>query len=133
MSRYLADRITATPEIRVWLNSEVTALKGEKVLEEVVVRDGTGEEHHLPSTAVFVLIGSKPHTDWLDGQLKLDEDGFVLTGTASGCSTLETDRPGVFAAGDVRSGSIKRVAAAVGEGSMAVRLVHQYLEVAGRR
>jgi thioredoxin reductase (NADPH) len=110
----------------------------------VVGDNRTGERRILDARAMFVFIGVQPHARWLGDQLALDEQGFILTGTdaaGSGDGTpridgrrplpFETSRPGVFAAGDVRSGSIKRVAAAVGEGSMAVRLVHQCLEQAG--
>jgi thioredoxin reductase (NADPH) len=100
-----------------------------------------GEQRRLDARAVFVFIGADPCTEWLDEALAIDEDGFVLTGQdltlthldPSGDGRerpplpLETSRPGVFAAGDVRSGSIKRVASAVGEGAMAVRMIHQYL------
>jgi len=130
----------------------VRELLGDEVLEGVVVEDSrSGERRTLPVRALFVFIGAAPHTGWLAGQLALDDDGYVLTGAdaarAAGDGTsgegtawvgdrpplgLETSRPGVFAAGDVRSGSIKRVASAVGEGAMAVRLVHQHLEEIGR-
>jgi thioredoxin reductase (NADPH) len=138
MSRYLADRIERTPRIRVWRNSEIAELLGETVLEEVVIADlGTGDRHNIPASALFVLIGSVPHTQWLDGQLPLDESGFVVTGQqvtdgvgpddGFGPSMFEAARPGVFAVGDVRSGSVKRVASAVGEGAVVVRLVHQFM------
>jgi thioredoxin reductase (NADPH) len=100
----------------------------------VVVEDlRTGERRTVEARSLFVFIGAKPHTAWLDGQVALDESGYVLTGQhlpgAGGRDplALEASLPGVFAAGDVRSGSIKRVATAVGEGSMAIRLVHEYL------
>jgi len=98
----------------------------------------TGERRELDARAIFVFIGASPHTDWLRGQVAMDEDCFVLTGrdvqgedlAAYGEDDpffLETSQPGIFAVGDVHSGSVKRVASAVGEGSMAVRLVHQRL------
>ena len=138
MSRYLADRIERTPRIRVWRNSEIVELLGETVLEEVVIEDlGTGDRQNIPASALFVLIGSVPHTQWLKGQLPLDESGFVVTGqrvadgvgpdNPCGSSMFETARPGVFAVGDVRSGSVKRVASAVGEGAVVVRLVHEFM------
>jgi thioredoxin reductase (NADPH) len=136
MSRYLADRVTRTPRVRIWMNTEVTELLGDSVLEGVAIHDLVSDEwRRIDSTALFVLIGSVPHTAWLDGKIPLDEQGFVLTGTAGDVSTrmLETGRPGVFAAGDVRSGSVKRVASAVGEGAMAVRLVHDFFETSSRR
>jgi thioredoxin reductase (NADPH) len=135
MSRYLVGQIERNPDIEVLRDTEVRELVGEEVLEAVVVENNrTGERRQIPARALFVFIGADPHVDWLAGQVKLDEDGFVLTGTGA-CDGpvnrhavgLETNLPGVFAAGDVRSGSIKRVAAAVGEGAMAVRLVHQHL------
>ena len=141
MSRYLADRIENTPTIDVLLSSEVESVTGEGgTLETVVVRDNcSGLRRSVESRALFVFIGAEPHVDWLAGQVDLDEHGFVRTGVDlelalggpdSGYPSrglLETSQPGVFAAGDVRQGSTKRVAAAVGEGSMAIRLIHQYL------
>jgi thioredoxin reductase (NADPH) len=128
MSRYLSDRIVETPHIRVWRRSEVAELRGDEALTSVVVRSLVSDERHeLDTTALFVLIGAVPHTAWLKGQLPLDERGFVLTGAPSGPGMFETGRPGIFAAGDVRSGSVKRVASAVGEGAIAVRMVHEYL------
>jgi thioredoxin reductase (NADPH) len=90
----------------------------------------TDERRVVDSSALFLLIGSVPHTAWLGGQIPLDEKGFVLTGTSGNGyrSVLETGRAGVFAVGDVRSGSVKRVASAVGEGAIAVRLVHEFLD-----
>ena len=146
MSRYLIDRIESEPRIEVLLHTEVRAAQGEKAIESIVVEDNrTGEQRTLPVGALFVFIGAKPGTDWLAGALSLDDHGAVLTGRAAAESgreqhwrhlarepyVLETSRPGVFAAGDVRSGSIKRVASAVGEGSMSVRLVHEYLRETG--
>jgi thioredoxin reductase (NADPH) len=135
MSRYLADRVERTPRIRVWRDCEVCRLEGDVALESVVVRElESGREHVVDSSALFVLVGSKPRTAWLEERIELDEHGYVLTGVTSRCGSLfETGTPGVFAVGDVRSGSVKRVASAVGEGAMAVRLVHEFLERAGRR
>jgi thioredoxin reductase (NADPH) len=140
MSRYLADRIERS-SIEVLLNTEVRELEGDGTLEGVVAESRvTGERRRLPATALFVLIGAEPHTQWLQGTVELDPKGFVLTGPKAAESLhddgwaprqpllLETSSPGLLAVGDVRSGSIKRVASAVGEGSMAVRLVHDYLE-----
>lgn len=138
MSRYLVDRIERSPGIRVWLGCEVRELDGGSgLLESVTIVDnGTGERHTVPARALFVFIGAVPHTAWLDGALQLDERGHIVTGDAVDCADdgeparrlpLETSLPAVFAAGDVRSGSIKRVASAVGEGAMAVQLVHQRL------
>ena len=141
MSRYLADRIENTPTIDVLLSSEVESVTGEGgALETVVVRDNrSGLRRSVESRALFVFIGAEPHVDWLAGRVDLDEQGFVRTGVDLELALggpdarypsrglLETSQPGVFAAGDVRRGSTKRVAAAVGEGSMAIRLIHQYL------
>jgi thioredoxin reductase (NADPH) len=133
MSRYLADRIAHHPRIGVCLHHEVVAVEGGPVLTAVVVNDiPTGTTRRIPARALFVFIGAQPHTSWLDGQLALDESGFIRTGTVVGSTRpLETSRAGVFAAGDVRSGSVKRVAAAVGEGATAVRLVHEHLSSLG--
>jgi thioredoxin reductase (NADPH) len=139
MSRYLVDEIEASERIEVLTHLEVSELRGESGLGAVVVRDTrTGEREELEAQALFVFIGASPHTDWLRGQVAMDEDCFLLTGrdiqdedlAAHGDEPpyfLETSQPGVFAVGDVHSGSIKRVASAVGEGSMAVRLVYQRL------
>jgi thioredoxin reductase (NADPH) len=136
MSRYLAERVERSPRITIWRTSEVCELIGDDVLEEVVVRDlQTGDEHRVASTALFVLIGAAPHTSWLQGAVPLDAKGFVLTGPGAdgNRAMFETRQQGVFAVGDVRSGSVKRVASAVGEGSVAIRQVHDFLESAGRR
>jgi thioredoxin reductase (NADPH) len=139
MSRYLVREVEGRDRIEVLTHCEIAELSGERVLEAAVVRDTrTGERTEMPVAALFVFIGASPHTDWLRGEIAMDEDCFLLTGPdvedddlAAGANDrpffLETSQPGVFAVGDVRSGSIKRVASAVGEGSMAVRLVHQRL------
>ncbi len=139
MSRYLVDEIDGREQVEVATHCEVAELKGEGGLAAVVVRDTrTGALSELSANALFVFVGASPHTDWLRGEVAMDEDCFLLTGRdvqaedlgahgEEGPYFLETSRPGVFAVGDVHSGSIKRVASAVGEGSMAVRLVHQRL------
>jgi len=139
MSRYLVDEIERNDSIEVCRNSQVVELAGERDLESVIVADTrTGERSELRAMALFVFIGAEPHTGWLDGQLATDGAGFLLTGRDVQGSDLaefdgdrplflETSRPGIFAVGDVHSGSIKRCASAVGEGSMAVRLIHQRL------
>jgi thioredoxin reductase (NADPH) len=136
MSRYLADRIERNPRVEVLCHTEVRELVGDGALEEVVVEDNrTGGRRRMAARALFVFIGAEPHTGWLGDQLALDDRGFVLTGDGAGRngdrwpSLLETSQPGVFAVGDVRSGSIKRVTAAAGEGATAIRLIHEYLEV----
>jgi thioredoxin reductase (NADPH) len=140
MSRYLIDRIEADKRIVVRRNTKIVALEGYQSLIGVRVRSPGGEET-LASTALFSFIGAEPASEWLSGFAALDDRGFVLTDRsigrehfngrweALGRSPLpfETSHPGLFAVGDVRSGSTKRVAAAVGEGSAAVRSVHAYL------
>ena len=134
MSRYLADAVTRHPRIEVMTHTEPRQLRGDGVLESLLVEDNlTGERREIRARALFVFIGANPCTDWLANALTLDEHGFVVTGETSRNGSgpppglLETSRPGVFAAGDVRSGSVKRVASAAGEGAMAVRLIHEYL------
>jgi thioredoxin reductase (NADPH) len=141
MSRYLADRITQDPRIEVHLHTTVEDLEGESGrLEAVVVKDTvTDEQQRLPARDLMVFIGGVPSTSWLPDSVALDSGGYVLTGRDAHRATkrgesdghhpllLETSSPGVFAAGDVRSGSVKRVASAVGEGAMAVRMVHERL------
>ncbi|MCE0765144.1 FAD-dependent oxidoreductase [Pseudonocardia kujensis] len=141
MSRYLADRIVQDPRIEVHLHTTVKDLEGEGGrLEAVVVTDAvTGEQQRLPARDLMVFIGGEPSTSWLPDSVALDSGGYVLTGPETrrpaqrGVSggldplLLETSLPGVFAAGDVRSGSVKRVASAAGEGAMAVRMVHEHL------
>ncbi len=136
MSRYLADRVEQSPRIKIWRHSEVCELIGDQALEEVLLHDlETDEKQHVATTALFVLIGAAPHTSWLQGEIALDAKGFVLTGAAADRpdGMFETRRPGVFAVGDVRSGSVKRVASAVGEGAVVIRQVHEFLEAEGRR
>src|SRR5215212_7186738 len=143
MSRYLVDRLTVTENVALLANTEIRELLGEDRLEGIAVEDNrSGTRRTLGARALFVFIGADANTGWLRGAVELDERGFVLTGGELSSSVLErgawqelsrepylleTCLPGLFAAGDVRSGSIKRVASAVGEGAMAVRLVHQYL------
>ena len=131
MSRYVVDRIERTPNVEVLLHTEVRELLGDDALEGVVVEDThTHERRALVTGALFVFIGAEPCTAWLGDAIELDERGFVVTGGRTGDTRtflLETSQPGVFAAGDVRAGSVKRVASAVGEGSMAVHFVHRFL------
>jgi thioredoxin reductase (NADPH) len=140
MSRYLVERIQATSNIKVAVRSEVTGVDGTDRLQSITIRDiKTGEEQTAPAAAMFIFIGAIPHTDWLDGVVARDEHGFILTGPDLAKHDLRSwsaDRhphllegsvPGVFATGDVRHGSVKRVASAVGEGSVAVMFIHRYL------
>jgi thioredoxin reductase (NADPH) len=141
MSRYLVDQIERSKGVEVHLNTEVRELRGDRVLEGLVIENNrTGASRTVDAKALFVFIGAAPRTAWLANDLALDEHGFVRTGrdaepyvsivNDAGWTplVLESNRRGVFAAGDVRSGSIKRVASAVGEGAMAVRLVHERIE-----
>jgi thioredoxin reductase (NADPH) len=144
MSRYLIDTIEATPNIEVRLNGEVVAAHGGESLERITVRDTvTGAEDEVGLAAMFVFIGARPETAWLPAGIARDQRGFVLAGSEllredvrprwrldRDPYLLETSMPGVFVAGDVRSESMKRVASAVGEGSMAVHFVHEYLAAA---
>jgi thioredoxin reductase (NADPH) len=137
MSRYLIDRIEASPLISVLPFTEVTALHGERSLTAVDLTtsaaDGTASTRTVDATGVFSFIGAAADTEWLGTLVQRDEDGFVLTDhdlPGTDALAFETSQPGVFAVGDVRHGSMKRVAAAAGEGSSAVRSVHQRLSPA---
>jgi thioredoxin reductase (NADPH) len=139
MSRYLVDQIERLPNVEVRRGTEVSELIGDDGrLRGLVVRDTeTGERREIATTVLFVFIGAEPCTAWLASAVALDDRGYVLTGAGAAAddpqpSLLETSRPGVFAVGDVRSGSVKRVASAVGEGAMAVRLLHDHLARSGR-
>jgi thioredoxin reductase (NADPH) len=139
MSDYLVQELDAAG-VKVRCNTEVVGAGSETRLEHLDLRDRTTDETEtVAADALFIFIGARPHTDWLAGPLALDDNGFVLTGrdlTEHGAERwpldrppawLETSIPGVFAAGDIRHGSVKRVAAAVGEGSTAAMLVREYL------
>jgi thioredoxin reductase (NADPH) len=139
MSTYLARRIEMTPNVEVHLSSVVRRMAGDGHLGRVEIENlATGEVETVTTPALFSFIGAVPRTDWLPPEIERDAKGFVLTGPSLAASPrwtsrrppflLETTRPGVFAAGDVRSGSVKRVASAVGEGAMAVQFVHEYLK-----
>jgi thioredoxin reductase (NADPH) len=143
MSYYLIRQIEEIPNIDVRLTTEVAALHGDDHLEEVTLCSSTtGKRETVPASYVFVFIGAAPRTEWLEGVLERDARGFVLTGPdlrgggerprPRGFDRdpyfLEASVPGVFAAGDVRANSVKRVASAVGEGAMAIQLLHSYLE-----
>src|SRR5205085_11628078 len=139
MSSYLARRIEQTANIELVCNTNIQRMRGDGRLAGVdMVNSQTGQERSVETPAVFSFIGAVPRTDWLPSEIERDAKGFVETGPALAKSPhwtprrqpflLETSRPGVFAAGDVRSGSAKRVASAVGEGAMAVQFVHEYLK-----
>ena len=138
MSAYLVDAITALPMIKVHLHTEVVDGQGDGQLEWVTLRDrDTGNEQQLPLESLFVMIGARPRTDWLPPEVDHDQYGFLYTGAdAAACVSWtlersphphETSVPGLFAVGDVRAGSVKRVASAVGEGSVVVSEIHQFL------
>jgi thioredoxin reductase (NADPH) len=142
MSSYLVERIETIPNIEVILEAEVSAVIGSDHLESITIRSfKTSTEETLPASGLFIFIGAIPCTKWLEGAIKLDEHGFIMTGPRLMDNgkrpqgwmpdrdpfLLETSVPGIFAVGDVRSNSVKRVASAVGEGSIAVQFVHQYL------
>jgi thioredoxin reductase (NADPH) len=142
MSRYLIDQIERNPRIEVRPNTNVTTLLGDDRLDGVKIAESVNnEEASLAVGALFVFIGAKPCTQWLDGRLAADADGFLLTWPEFSLENrdpheptplfLEASRAGIFCVGDVRSGSVKRVAAAIGEGSMAVRLVFARLQASG--
>jgi thioredoxin reductase (NADPH) len=139
MSSYLVRRIQQTANIEILCNTTVRRMRGNGYLSSIdIANSRTGEDRPAETSAVFTFIGAVPRTDWLPPEIERDTKGFVRTGAAMAQSSywtsrrqpflLETSRPGVFAAGDVRSGSIKRVASAVGEGAMAVQFVHEYLK-----
>jgi thioredoxin reductase (NADPH) len=140
MSDYLVKEIEATPRVRVRLQSEVAAARGDHRLTELVLRDrATGRDETVPAAALFVMTGATPHTDWLPDDVARDQHGYILTGSDLPSEdqaeagqpvplSLETSLPGVFAVGDARADSVQRVASAVGEGSAAVPQVHQHLQ-----
>ena len=139
MSRYLIDQLDARPNIRMLLDTEVTAASGDVSLEAIDVRNRvSGETEQLSCGGLYIFIGADAQTNWLPPEIALDDQGYVLTGSEMRATgrwnldrdpyLLETSVPGIFACGDVRFGPIKRVAAAVGEGSMSIAFVHQYLK-----
>ncbi len=142
MSKYLIDDIGRTPNIQVEYQSQIAEVHGEERLESITVEcRRTGSRDKINATALFVFIGAQPRTDWLDGLVERDKYGFILTGfdlirdgkppktwtLERDPGLLEASVPGIFAVGDVRHGSVKRVASGVGEGSIAIQFVHQYL------
>lgn len=134
MSSYLIERITGLPNVEVVIGSEVSGLAGESDrLSEVTLRNrGDGSTRSIAARHLFLFIGADPNTDWLaDSNVALDERGFIVTG--AGSLAHETSCDSVFAVGDVRSGSVKRVASSVADGAQVVAAIHQYLaaEMAG--
>ena len=144
MSRYLIQRLIENPKIELHMNTEITSVEGGNRLERISWRNNkTGEMKTHSVQHVFVMAGASPKTDWLRGCVALDEKGFILTGRdlepigsppenprwtlERSPQMLETSLPGVFAVGDVRSGSVKRVASAVGEGAISIHMVHKAL------
>jgi thioredoxin reductase (NADPH) len=142
MSQYLIDQIKETPKIQIWPNATVAEAHGDTHLEEIsFLCSDTGKLERVPANAMFIFIGALPQTDWLDGIVERDNLGFIHTGPDliragerprgwmldRDPFLLETNVPGIFAVGDVRHGSVKRVASGVGEGSVAVQFIHQYL------
>src|SRR5450755_2185911 len=142
MSQYLIDQVKQTSNIQLWTHASVAEVHGETRLEEIsVLCTDTDKVERVPASSMFIFIGALPRTDWLTGTVERDDRGFLLTGSdlmqggqrPKGWSPdrdpflLETNLPGIFAVGDVRQGSVKRVAAGVGEGSVAVQFIHQYL------
>jgi thioredoxin reductase (NADPH) len=137
MSDYLIKQVDATPNLEVRLRTRVVEGRGQVHLEAVVLEDvATGRREEVATAAIFVMIGAEPRTEWLRDTVRRDDRGFILTGRdvpLDGWTSVrpplpfETNMPGVFAAGDVRYGSVKRVAGAVGEGSVAVGSVHRYI------
>jgi thioredoxin reductase (NADPH) len=142
MSEYLVKQVEGRENIEVRLNSGVVEVEGEDQLERIVIKNlVSGETETVPAQSLFIFIGAAPHTDWLAGVVERDERGFILSGPDLSRNSerprgwkpdrdpflLETSVPGIFVAGDVRHGSVKRCASAVGEGSIAVQFVHQYL------
>jgi thioredoxin reductase (NADPH) len=142
MSHYLIEQIEQTPNIEVWTQTSVVGVHGEARLSGITIKCApTGETKDLPASSLFIFIGAQPRTEWLGGLIERDDHGFILSGPdlirdgkkpASWTldrdpGLLETNVPGIFVVGDVRHGSVKRVASGVGEGAVVVQFMHQYL------
>jgi thioredoxin reductase (NADPH) len=130
MSSYLSSRLEADPRIAIEYGAEVSALHGAEHLEALTIRNvKTGATRVVDTRALFIMVGAAPNTEWLSGLVKLDDKGFVITGSAAGsaASPFATSMPGVFAVGDVRAGSVKRVASSVGEGSVVIAKVWEFV------
>jgi thioredoxin reductase (NADPH) len=142
MSHYLIEQIEKTPQIELWPKTTVVEVHGETRLSDITIqRVATGEKEKLPATSLFIFIGAQPRTEWLGNTIERDDRGFVLSGPDllrdgkkppswtldRDPGLLETSVPGIFVVGDVRHGSVKRVASGVGEGAVVVQFMHQYL------
>jgi len=130
MSSYLSSRLEADPRIKIEYGAEVTALHGKDRLEALTIRDlKSGNTRVLDGPALFIMVGAEPNTEWLSGMVELDKNGFVITGagSAAAASPFATSHPGIFAVGDVRAGSVKRVASSVGEGSVVIAKVWEFV------
>ena len=130
MSSYLSSRLKADPRIAIQYGAEVAALSGDEHLKSLTIRDaGSGATHVIDSRALFIMVGASPNTEWLSGLVNLDSKGFVITGVGadSAASPFATSVPGIFAVGDVRAGSVKRVASAVGEGSVVISKIWEHV------
>ena len=128
MSSYLSNRLEADPRITVEYGAEVSALRGAEHLEELTIRNAkTGATRVVETRALFIMVGAAPNTEWLSGLVKLDDKGFVITGEGSASSPFATSQPGIFAVGDVRASSVKRVASSVGEGSVVISKVWEHV------
>jgi thioredoxin reductase (NADPH) len=130
MSSYLSSRLAADPRITIEYGAEVSALHGAEHLQALTIRDvKTGATRLVDTCALFLMVGAAPNTEWLSGLVKLDDKGFVITGSGEGSasSPFATSLPGIFAVGDVRAGSVKRVASSVGEGSVVISKVWEFV------
>jgi thioredoxin reductase (NADPH) len=128
MSSYLRDRLEADPAITIRYGSKLAGLEGDEQLQSVICAEQAGNVR-IEASALFIMIGAAPNTEWLSGLVELDNNGFVKTGPEAGMATpYETSHRGIFAVGDVRSGSVKRVASSVGEGSVVVSAIWSYLD-----